>query len=231
VGIKRLHTKIQGIFFQRCFYLFISMIVLIVVAPFAADFEHGLLILQCAQIFVLLAAVAAVGRTAMPFFMALLLGVPPVLLQVAVMLGLEDSIHVATLTNGFYVAFYVVAIVYLMRYVFSPDVMTNDKLFGAAAGYLMIGIGWTFAYNLVQWISPDSFRAAAKAPARSFFDLLYMSFGILSSNGPGDVAIAGAKVKSLVILEQVVGVLFVAILIARLAGIYPPKAGKEADES
>ena len=50
-----------------------------------------------------------------------------------------------------------------------------------------------------------------------------MSFGCLTSNGPGDVVPAGSKVRALVMLEQVVGTLFVAILIARLAGIYPPK--------
>jgi hypothetical protein len=39
----------------------------------------------------------------------------------------------------------------------------------------------------------------------------------------------GAKVKALVILEQVVGTLFVAILIARLAGVYPARTKDAAD--
>jgi hypothetical protein len=48
-----------------------------------------------------------------------------------------------------------------------------------------------------------------------------MSFGCLTSNGPGDIVPLGSKVRSLVILEQLAGALFIAILIARLAGIYP----------
>ncbi|MFZ3321849.1 MAG: ion channel [Usitatibacter sp.] len=226
MALAKLRLKFARVFYQRCFYLFVSMIALIVIAPFAADFERGSLIVQVGQVLVLLAAVAAVGRTAMPFVIALLLGSPPVLLQLAVLLGLDDSANVATLTNAFYLAFYVMAILYLLRYVFSPEVMTDDKLFGAAAAYLMLGIGWAFAYNLVQSLNPDGFRSAPGAPPRAFFDLLYMSFGVLSSNGTGDVAIVGSRVKSLVILEQVAGVLYVAILIARLAGIYPPKQEK-----
>lgn len=225
MALANLRLKLARVFYQRCFYLFVSMIALIVIAPFAADFERGPLIVHVAQVLVLLAAVAAVGRTAMPFVIALLLGSPPVLLQLAVMLGLDESANVVTLASAFYVAFYVVAIVYLLRYVFSPEVMTDDKLFGAASAYLMLGIAWTFAYNVAQSVSPEAFRSASSAP-RTFFDLLYMSFGILSSNGPGDIVVVGSKVKSLVILEQVVGVLYVAILIARLAGIYPPKQEK-----
>ena len=59
--------------------------------------------------------------------------------------------------------------------------------------------------------------------ARSFYDLMYMSFGILTSNGTGDLTPTGSRVRTLVILQQVVGTLYVAILIARLAGIYPAK--------
>ena len=58
---------------------------------------------------------------------------------------------------------------------------------------------------------------------RSFYDLLCMSFGCLTSNGPGDLVPTGSKVRMLVILERVAGTLFAAILIARLAGIYPAK--------
>ena len=225
--LARLRLKLARVFYQRCFYLFVSMIALIVIAPFAAGLERGSLVVQGAQVLVLLSAVAAVGRTAMPFVIALLLGSPPVLLQLAVMVGLDDSANVATLTSAFYVAFYVVAIVFLLRYVFSHEVMTDDKLFGAAAAYLMLGIGWAFAYNLVLSVNAECFRGAPGAPPRAFFDLLYMSFGVLSSNGTGDVVVVGSKVKSLVILEQVAGVLYVAILIARLAGIYPPKQEKD----
>ena len=50
-----------------------------------------------------------------------------------------------------------------------------------------------------------------------------MSFGALTSNGPGDIQIVGAKVRTLVILEQISGTLFVAILIARLASGYLPR--------
>jgi hypothetical protein len=42
---------------------------------------------------------------------------------------------------------YLCTIVYLLQYVFRPDVMTPDKLFGAAAGYLMLAVFWSLSVS------------------------------------------------------------------------------------
>lgn len=230
MGIVRLHSQFARVFTQRCFYLFVSLIALIAVAPFAAETFNGRLVLVAVQVLVLVAAVAAVGRTTLPFVIALLLGVPAFLLQFASALGFDWIPRALILANIFFVAFHVVAVVYLLRYVFSEDVMSSDKLFGAAAAFIMLGVTWAYAYNLVQHFDPGAFGALPGQAPRSLHDLLYMSFGLLTSNGPGDIALVGTRARTLSMLEQITGTLFVAILIARLAGIYPPgkKEGPDA---
>jgi hypothetical protein len=100
--------------------------------------------------------------------------------------------------------------------------MTEDKLFGAASAYLMLGILWTYGYSLLQSFEPLAFRSSLDKPVPGFYDLLYMSFGCLTSTGPGELNPLNPKARSLVIVEQVFGTLYVAILIARLAGGYTP---------
>ena len=145
---------------QRCFYLFVSLVALIVGDPLCpgvgpgAHRESALI-----QVFVLIAAVAAVGRTTMPFVIALLLAIP----ALRVPGGGDDGrgstpAARAVIANAAYIAFYVTAIVYLLGYVFSADVMTGDKLFGAAAGYLMLGLA--LGVRIQPWCS-------ASSPARS----------------------------------------------------------------
>ncbi len=229
MGIVRLHSQFARVFTQRCFYLFVSLIALIAIAPFAAETFKGRLAVSAVQVLVLVAAVAAVGRTTLPFVIALLLGVPAFLLQFASALGFDEIPRAIVLANIFFVAFYIVAVVYLLRYVFSEDVMTSDKLFGAAAAFTMLGVTWAYAYNLVQHFDPAAFGVRPGQPARTLHDLLYMSFGLLTSNGPGDIAVVGARARTLSILEQITGTLFVAILIARLAGIYPPGKKESPD--
>jgi hypothetical protein len=103
-----------------------------------------------------------------------------------------------------------------------------DKLYGAAAAYLMIGFVWVVAYALVQQHLPGSFAAGgAPVPALSPSDLVYFSMTVLTSTGFGDIAPARQPAKTVVILEQLVGTLYVAILIARLTGAYPPKRRAE----
>jgi len=226
--IHRIKSSFARIFWQRCFYLFMSILALVVVAPFLTETLHGRVLVQATEVLVLIASVAAVGRTTIPFVVALLLGIAAFGFQSGITFGYGDPEMVRMGSDVFHGVFYLVAIIYLLRYVFSPDVMTDDKLFGAASVYLMVAIMFTYAYMIVQIVNPAGFGSRAGEPPRTFFDLLYMSFGVLTSNGPGEVMPVGAKVRSVVILEQVVGVLYVAILIARLAGIYPPRRAREA---
>lgn len=223
--VGRLQSRFARVFYQRCFYLFVSLVALIAVAPFLTDTIHGRLFVNAIQVLVLLSAMAAVGRTTLSFVIALLLAVPALVFQMLAANG-DDPARWFADSWAFYILFYGLTIAYLLRYVFNPEVMTDDKLFGAASAYLMFGIAWAAAYALVQHVSPQSLGVKPGEPPRSMFDLIYMSFGLLTSNGPGDIAPSGAKVKMLVTLEQITGTLYVAILIARLAGIYPPRKGE-----
>jgi hypothetical protein len=219
--ISELQSNVGRLFRQRCFYLFLSLVALIGIAPWIDDSAQGRVVLMIAQATILISAVAAVGRTTMPFVIALLLGIPALGFQLAGNVWHDNPIVNVEKATAFYLAFYIVAVGYLLRFVFSRDAMTDDKLFGAAAGYLMLGIVFTDAYRLVQFHFPDAFAPRPDGSPPGFYDLLYMSFGCLTSNGPGDIVPLGSKVRSLVILEQLAGALFIAILIARLAGIYP----------
>jgi hypothetical protein len=220
-AIGQLQSQVERVFYQRCFYLFLSLVVLIGIAPWIDDSAQGRTVLMVAQAMILISAVAAVGRTTMPFVIALLLGIPALTFQLVANVWHDDPAANIEKATAFYLVFYIVAVGYLIRFVFSRDAMTDDKLFGAAAGYLMLGIMWTDAYRLVQFHFPGAFANGPDGAPPGFYDLLYMSFGCLTSNGPGDIVPLGSKVRSLVILEQLAGGLFIAILIARLAGIYP----------
>jgi hypothetical protein len=229
MGIARLQSSFARIFTRRCFYLFVSLLALLCAAPFLAGTVEGRMLIGAIHVLVLIATVSAVGRTTTPFVIALLLGIPAFGFQFLALEGLDDPAHGSMVAAGFYLAFYVVAIGYLLRYVFSPEVMTDDKLFGAAAAFIMMGVAWAMAYALAQNADPAAFGVRPGEPLRSFYDLLFMSIGYLTSNGPGDIVLVGAKVRTLAIMEQLFGTLFVAILIARLAGIFPARGGSGGD--
>jgi len=142
------------IFYQRCFWLFGVLVLLIGAVSFVPATDHGRLALNGVNMFVLIATVAAVGRTARSLVVAVLLAVPAVWLQY---LGLwYDSDNDLAGSWMFSAALLFVAIGYLLRYVFRPRLMTQDKLFGAAAAYLMIGVFWAYLYAIIGYFYPTS---------------------------------------------------------------------------
>ena len=105
--------------------------------------------------------------------------------------------------------------------------MTTDKLFGAAAAYLMIGVFWAYVFAVLGYLHPDAFGVGGSAASLFFLDYVYFSFTVLTSTGFGDITPLTRQARGLVVVEQVVGALFLAVLIARLAGVYPPQRHDE----
>jgi len=220
MAIRRARHALGRIFFQRCFYLFIVLLALIALVPFIEPTTFGRTATALLNALVIVAAVAAIGRSVLSFIVALLLAIPAVYFHwIGIATGETTAIAVAW---GFGAALYATTIIYLLIYVFQPDVMTADKLYGAAAAYLMIGALWAHLYALVDYFYPGSFAASAAPTSRKVVDLLYFSFTVLTSTGFGDIVPLTPQARAVCVVEQLIGALFVAILIARLAGVYPP---------
>ena len=80
-----------------------------------------------------------------------------------------------------------------------------------------------YLYAIADSLHPGSFAFAGSAGSFRVGELLYFSFTVLTSTGFGDVVPVQRVARALCVLEQLTGALFLAILIARLAGVYPPR--------
>jgi hypothetical protein len=220
MAIDRARTALGQVFFQRCFYLFIGLLVMILVALLLDPTPRGRMLVNAINLLIDVAAVAAVGRSSWPFVIATALALPAMFFQVR---GIAEGDAMRLLISWtFNAALYAVTIAFLLRYVFQRDVMTTDKLYGAASAYLMIGVLWSLLYAIACHFEPGSFAMGGNVTTPAFNDLLYFSFTTLTSTGFGDIVPLLRRVRALCVLEQLTGALFLAILIARLAGVYPP---------
>lgn len=225
--IHATRDAVSQIFHQRCFWLFLVLLVLIGAVSFVPASDHGRLVLNAVNTFVLVATVAAVGRTTLAFAIALLLAAPAVGFQYV---GLwEDSAADLAWSWIFSAALYASGAGHLLRYVFQPRVMTQDKLFGAAAAYLLIGVLWAYVYAIVGFFYPGSYLVVGQPGPLVYADALYLSMTVLTSTGFGDIVPLTRQARGICMIEQVTGALFVAILIARLAGVYPPRESYAKD--
>lgn len=205
---------------QRCFWLFGALLLLIVAVPFFEGTPHGRIALNVTSLLVLLASSAVVGRSAAALVIALLLAVPAAGLQV---IGYgADQPALLVLSQAFAAAFYFMTVSYLLTHVLRREVLTMDKLYGAAAAFLMMGILWAYFYNILLVFHPGALSmSGAPITAAPPSTILYFSLATLTATGLSDILPVHPVARMLCALEMITGVLFIAVLIARLAGGYP----------
>jgi hypothetical protein len=128
----------------------------------------------------------------------------------------------------FHALVYISVLFLLLRYVFGPEVLNADRLWGAAAAYLMVGILWCFVYALIEIEKTQTFLVRGDPSNLELTDLIYFSFSTLTTIGFGDIVPISRPAQIAAVLEGIVGTLFLAILIAKLVGVYPPPERHEA---
>jgi hypothetical protein len=87
----------------------------------------------------------------------------------------------------------------------------------------MLGLMWTIAYWLVAWVTPTAFAfntATGTKESMERFNAFYFSFITLSTVGYGDITPVSKVARMLAATEAMTGLLYVAVLIARLVALY-----------
>jgi hypothetical protein len=98
--------------------------------------------------------------------------------------------------------------------------ITRDELFAVGATFTLAAWGFAYTYVVCQAIEPGSFTAAVNPSAeRSWLELLFLSFTTLTSTGLSDVTPIKPFARSLVMLEMVAGLGYIAMVVSRLVGL------------
>ena len=128
--------------------------------------------------------------------------------------------RVVFLSSVLHAAFYFYTSAALVGYLFRDRFVTADELWATAATFTVVA--WAFAYTFmaVQVVWPGSFTAAIEPGSqRTWFELLFLSFTNLTSVGLSDIAPVLPHARSWVMIEQVAGLLYVALVISRVVGL------------
>ena len=204
-----------------CTWLLLALIALVLVYPYIETGDFGRIVLGVLYSLVMIGGAHAIGQSKRLLILRVGLAALGIALQwTALLTGALLAMQLASLT---YATFLTMAIAEVLRYIMKRGPITADKLHGALAGYIMMAFLWAFIYALIESVKPGSF--APTVPLRdpgSFFRFLYFSFTTLTTTGFGDVAPVSDEARSVVMIEEFTGVFFVGVLIARLAGLYPP---------
>ncbi len=217
---RRLLRRIAYVRRNRCSVLVAVLCFFILLNPLLSGSMIGATMLATSLFVILLLAVWAL-RVRRPFIWGLaFLAFLTIDALVADRLGETWIRPLALAATAAFVSTVTVA---LLRYVLDRRPITTDKVFGAVAAYILIALSFASVFGLLQVFELHAFNAAhGNGPdgRLNWSDLMYFSFTVLTSTGFGEITPASPLARALVVLEQVLGVMYVAFLIARLANMY-----------
>jgi ion channel len=216
---ERRETFVSRLWEHPSAVLLIVQLVGVVVYPFMDESPVGRAALSLFALVVLALAVRAVRATPVLTWVSVLLGAPIVVLTILEAIEPSNS-AIVLWSSALHAAFYGYAGFALIRYMFRDRFVTPDELWATGATFTVVAWAFAYAFMAVQVLWPGSFIAAIDPQApRSWFELLFLSFTNLTSVGLSDITPVLPQGRSVVMIEQVAGLLYVALVISRIVGL------------
>jgi len=151
-------------------------------------------------------------------WVAVVLGVPATVLLLIQAVTTSDAL--LPWSSALEAPLYLYCAYALIRYMFEDHEITRDELWAVGATFTLVAWAFAYGFTVCQAIEPQSFTAAVHPQAdRSWIELLFLSFTTLTSTGLSDVVPVKAFARSLVMIEQLAGVGYIAMVVSRLVGL------------
>jgi hypothetical protein len=198
--------------------LLAAQLIAVLAYPFTGETPAGRAVLGVFGLFVLAVAVWAVRATPALTWIAITLGIPVMILTIAEAVY-PTSEPIRLWSSILHALFYGYTAYGLVRYLFDDTFVTRDEVFAVGANFTVVAWGFAYAYMAVQVVWPGSFVSYQGEGFQSFPNLLFLSFATLTSVGLSDIIPVLAHARSVAMVEQVAGVLYVAMIISRVVSL------------
>lgn len=117
--------------------------------------------------------------------------------------------------------FLLIAIGVTFHDVATDSEISANRIVGAVAVYLLLGVLWAVAYTVVDLVWPGSFQGFdSHAGPEWDSEWLYFSFVTMTTLGYGDISPVSPIARLLAYLQAIFGQLYIAILVAGLVSAY-----------
>ncbi len=191
----------------------------LVLYPFLESTRGGPIALGAFGIIVLIITTRMVRRTPGLTWISACIALPAIVL-LAVQALVDGTEWLLPWSAGLEAVFYFYAAGSLIAYMMKDWHATTDELFAAGATFTLLVWGFTYSFVVLQALQPGSFMAAINPEQpRSWTELMFLSFALLSSTGIGDVIPIKPPARALASVEMFTGVMYLAAVVSRLIGL------------
>ncbi len=202
-------------------YLLIALLIFIIGVPVAYDLD--LISLQTSRVLgassVLAVGVWSLRGAGHLYSAGMLVAITGIVLSILSIVRESDMLHVIALLAMF--VFLLLATFNAFRQIAVGNDISPNRIVGAVCVYLLLGVMWSIAYTVLEFLQPDSFKGLTElvSPA-SNLDWIYFSFVTITTLGYGYITPLTQTARSLAVAEAIVGQFYIAVLVAGLVSAY-----------
>ncbi len=190
----------------------------IVLHPILQTSEYNQAIFLCFNVAALCMAIGVVNKSPALTWIALALAIPSITLTTLyILLGNPNYLFWAQVLES--IMFFYTAIG-LVMYMFNDNILTRDELISAATTFTVLAWGFALAYSICQQVYPGSLTGAINPEqARTWVELIFFSFSILSGTGYTDIVVTHPIARVIVTIHMFIGLMYMALIVSRLVAL------------
>lgn len=202
---------------QPSAFLLIVQVVVILLLPGLEDSDWGRAVISLLSLAAVVTAVFTVRSTPALTWLSVTLALPAAVFEVWSLF--DDRPIILVLAHSFLAVFYFYTAYALISYMFEDYWVTKDELFAVGACFTVLVFAFAYVFLAIQEVYPASFTAFDGPGQRTLLELLYYSGANLTSVGLSDVGPIRPEARAIGTVEQLTGVMYVAMVISRLVAL------------
>jgi Ion channel len=198
--------------------LFAAQLCALLVYPFLDDSGAGRAVISALGIAFLGLVVLSVRSSPAWTNFGIALAIPATVLLLIQAVSGDDTL--LPYSSALEAVLYFYAAGALIAYMLADHEITRDELFAVGATFTLLAWGFAYAYTVCQAIEPGSFTAAVNPTGdRTWVEFLFLSVTTLTATGLSDVIPVEPFARTIVMIEQLAGLGYVAMLVSRLVAL------------
>jgi len=192
-------------------------ILVILLLPVLESSSWGAAVISLLSLSALIIAVFTVRSTPALTWLSATLALPAAVFEIWSLI--DDSSTVVALAHSALAVFYFYTAYALISYMFEDSWVTKDELFAVGACFTVLVFAFAYLFMAIQEIYPQSFTSFDGPGKRTLLELIYYSGANLTSVGLSDVGPIRPHARAIGTVEQLAGVMYVAMVISRLVAL------------
>jgi hypothetical protein len=212
---------------ERFLILLIALLLLFVLRPLLLELGSRVIILDLLMIILFLSCINAVSDKRRSIYTASILLALSLAARILAEFRWHETLETIfyALNDVFLLLFLLYACILILSYVLTGSEVTRDRIAAAICVFLLLGLIFGAGHRLIYELDPGSYHLGDGATAfsveeRNPEDFIYFSYVTLTTLGYGDITPKSSSARYLATLEAIIGQLYIAVLIARMVGVY-----------